>query len=74
MVLADVNDLYIPSTTGDRTVIDMIFNACVRLLVWMADSFGVSYAALNVAIFCLIVPAIILGQAAAIIWLLCHPA
>ena len=55
-------------------MIDVLFDACVRLLAGMADRLGVSYATINVAIFCVIVPAIIVGQALTIIWLLCHPA
>jgi hypothetical protein len=53
-------------------MIDTIFDACVRLLAWMADKLGTSYKAVNVWIFCLVVPAIILGQTAAIVWLLCR--
>jgi ABC-type uncharacterized transport system involved in gliding motility auxiliary subunit len=51
---------------------DRIFDLCVELLVWMADKMGMTYKAINVWIFCVIVPAIILGQAIAIIWLWRH--
>ena len=51
---------------------DRIFDACVDLLVWMADKLGMTYKAINVWIFCVIVPAIIIGQMATIIWLLCR--
>ncbi len=53
-------------------MIDRIFDACVDLLVWMADKLGMTYKAINVWIFCVIVPAIILGQSFAIAWLLCR--
>ena len=40
----------------------------------LADKFGTTYKAINVWIFCVLVPAIIIGQAAIIIWLLCRRA
>ena len=53
-------------------MIDRIFDLCVDLLVWLADKLGMTYKQINVWIFCVIVPAIILGQTAAIIWLVCR--
>jgi hypothetical protein len=44
----------------------------VDLLVWLADTLSMTYKQVNVWIFCVIVPAIILGQAATIIWLVCR--
>jgi len=49
---------------------DDTFNACVRLLQWMARKLGTSYEAVNVLIFCVAVPLIILGQSGIIVWLL----
>lgn len=37
---------------------DTIFDACVHLLVFAADMLGISYEALNVIVFCMIVPAV----------------
>jgi hypothetical protein len=51
-------------------LIDEVFNRCVRLLVWLADKLNMTYEQVNVWIFCVIVPAIIFGQSAAIFWLL----
>ena len=53
-------------------MIDRIFDLCVDLLVWLADKLGMTYKQINVWIFCVIVPGTILGQTAAIIWLLCR--
>jgi hypothetical protein len=55
-----------------QTRIDRIFDLCVDLLVWLADKLGMTYQQINVWIFCVLVPAIILGQTAAIIWLVCR--
>jgi hypothetical protein len=52
--------------------IDRIFDLCVELLVWLADKFGTTCKAINVWIFCAILPPVLLGQTAAIIWLLCR--
>ena len=49
-----------------------MIDLCVNLLVRLADRLGMTYKQTNVWIFCVIVPAIILGQTAAIIWLLCR--
>ena len=46
---------------------ERIFNFCVQLLEWLAKKLGMSYEQVNVLIFCVLVPAIILGQTAAII-------
>ena len=51
-------------------MIDKIFDACVELLVWLADKCGTTYKRINVYIFCVAVPAIILGQAGIIVRLL----
>jgi hypothetical protein len=53
-------------------MIDRIFDLCVGVLVWLADRLGMTYKAINVWIFCAIVPAIILGQGVTIIWLVCQ--
>ena len=51
-------------------MIDRIFNTCVNLLVWMAEKVGMTYQEINVWIFCVIMPLVILGQTGVIIWLL----
>ena len=53
-------------------MIDRLFDACVDLLVWLADKVGMTYKEINVWIFCVGVPLIILGQAGVIVWLLLH--
>jgi hypothetical protein len=53
-------------------MIDRIFDLCVDLLVWLADRLGMTYKAINVWVFCVIVPLVLLGQTATIIWLLCR--
>jgi hypothetical protein len=51
-------------------MIDRIFDRCVELLVWSADKLGMTYKEINVWIFCVIMPLVILGQTGVIIWLL----
>ena len=51
-------------------MIDRIFDLCVELLVWLADKLGTTYKAVNVWIFCIIMPLVILGQMGIIVWLL----
>jgi hypothetical protein len=53
-------------------MIDRIFDLCVVLLVWLAETFGTTYKAINVWIFCVIWPLITVAETAAIIWLLCR--
>jgi hypothetical protein len=53
-------------------MIDRIFDLCVVLLVWLAETFGTTYKAINVWIFCVIWPLITVVETAAIIWLLCR--
>lgn len=42
------------------TVTDLVFDLCVRVLVWLADALGISYKAVNVLVFCVVWPAITL--------------
>ncbi len=51
-------------------MIDRIFDLCVDLLVLLAEKLGMTYKQVNVWIFCVAVPLVLLGQAGAIIWLL----
>lgn len=53
-------------------MIGAIFDTCEDLLVWLANRLGMTYTRVNVWIFCVIVPAIVLIQTAAILWLLCR--
>ena len=50
---------------------EQIFSGCVNLLNWTAKRLGTSYEAINVWLFCVIVPTVIIGQTAVIFWLLC---
>jgi hypothetical protein len=36
--------------------IDTLFDLCVRILIWLASLFGVSYNEINIWIFCIIWP------------------
>ena len=42
-------------------MIDLIFEWCVQVLVWLANGLGVSYRAINVYIFVIIWPLITLA-------------
>jgi len=53
-------------------MIDRIFDGCVDLLVWLAEKLGMSYKQVNVWIYCVTIPLVLLGQTAMIIWLLCR--
>jgi hypothetical protein len=48
-------------------MIDSVFRLCVDILVWLAGIFGVSYEAVNVAIFCVLWPLLTLFMAL-VIW------
>ncbi len=47
--------------------IDALFNLCVRLLLWLADLFGVSYNEINIWIFCVIWPVFTLALVAVVV-------
>jgi hypothetical protein len=51
---------------------ERIFSHCVDLLNRTAKKLGISYEAINVWLFCVIVPAVIVGQTVLIFWLLCR--
>lgn len=53
-------------------MIDKIFDLCVESLVWLAEKLGTTYKRINVYVFVIALPLILLGQTAAIIWLLMH--
>lgn len=36
--------------------VDEVFDWCVRLLLWLADLFGMTYTEINIVIFCVIWP------------------
>jgi len=42
-------------------MIDQIFDACVRLLVVLANSFGLTYKAINVWVFVILWPIVTVG-------------
>ena len=45
-----------PPIRSGNTIIDSVFDLCVRLLLWLADLLGVSYNEINVWFFCVIWP------------------
>jgi len=49
----NLDDIQIRS--GNPTI-DALFDLCVRILLWLADLFGVSYNTINIWIFCVIWP------------------
>ena len=51
-------------------MIDKIFDLCVESLVWLSEKLGTTYKRINVYIFCIALPLVLLGQTAAIVWLL----
>jgi len=48
-----------PIRSGNE-IIDFLFDLCVKILLWLADLFGVSYNTINIWIFCIIWPIITL--------------
>jgi hypothetical protein len=51
-------------------MINRVFDQCARLLESLAWKLGMTYEQVNVALFCIFVPAINVGQTAAILYLL----
>jgi hypothetical protein len=49
-------------------MIDVIFDGCVLLLVFLADLSGITYEAVNVWIFVIIWPVLTLALIAAVVW------
>jgi hypothetical protein len=47
---------------------DAIFDHCVRLLLFLADLFGMTYKAINVWIFVVIWPVLTLAMVAVVVW------
>lgn len=50
--------------------VDITFNSCVILLAWIAGELGITYEELNIYLFVIIGPSIVLLQSLWIIWLL----
>jgi hypothetical protein len=48
-------------------MVEIIFDACVAILLWLAGRLGMSYEAVNVWIFVLIWPAVTITMVAMII-------
>lgn len=48
-------------------MIDLIFEVCVQILVWLANGVGISYRAINVWIFVIIWPIFTLALIAIVI-------
>ncbi len=53
-------------------MIERIFDLCVDCLDWLARKYGTTYKRINVYVFCIALPLILLGQTTVIIWLLVH--
>ncbi|HXV97843.1 MAG TPA: hypothetical protein VEC93_05410 [Anaerolineae bacterium] len=49
-------------------MIDQIFDACVLLLVYLANFFGTTYKAINVWIFVVIWPAFTVALITVLVW------
>ena len=45
-----------PPIQSGNYIIDIVFNSCVWLLLFIGKTFGLSYNAVNVLIFCVIWP------------------
>ncbi len=48
--------------------IDALFDLCVRILIWLATLFGVSYNEINIWIFCVIWPLITVILVGLVAW------
>jgi len=48
---------------------DVIFNSCVRILVGIANMTGLSYEAVNVILFVILLPLGLIGLVARTVWL-----
>jgi hypothetical protein len=42
---------------------NLIFQACVVILYWLGDFFGLSYIEINVILFCFLMPAVFIYMA-----------
>jgi hypothetical protein len=51
---------------------ERVFDACVHLLDWCGQRLGMTYKQINVLLFCAVLPAVVIGQTIAILWLLCR--
>jgi len=49
------------------TKTDKVFDGCVDLLLWGAEKTGLTYRQINVAVFCVIWPAVTVGLVVALI-------
>jgi len=45
-----------PPIRSGNGIIDALFDLCVRILLFLADLFGVSYNTINIWIFCVLWP------------------
>lgn len=48
--------------------IDALFDLCVRILLWLATLFGVSYNEINIWIFCVIWPIATVILVGLVVW------
>ena len=48
--------------------IDALFDLCVRILIWLAHVFGVSYNEINIWIFCVVWPVFTIVLIGVVIW------
>ena len=57
-----------PPIQSGVTWIDALFDLCVRILLRLADLFGMSYTEINVWIFCVIWPLVTVILVALVVW------
>ncbi len=57
-----------PPIISDNDAVNFVFSLCVRLLLWLASFFGISYNTINIIIFCVIWPLLTLAMAALIVF------
>ena len=55
-------------TRSGNPAIDTVFDLCVRILLWLADLFGVSYNTINIWIFCILWPLFTIALIGLVIW------
>jgi hypothetical protein len=50
-----------PAAAAGPGIVNILFDLCVRFLLWLAGLLGVSYQAINIWIFCILWPAFTLA-------------
>jgi hypothetical protein len=57
-----------PAAAAGPGIVNILFDLCVRFLLWLAGLLGVSYQAINIWIFCILWPAFTLALIVVVIW------